>query len=141
MNCSKRNMCTQASRLWLLGISCLLEGDDGGGRLGIGGGRTRKGVCHYIFHTRDVTYISSVFSYITELSLLLRRLGIGAAAECIGEGAMICPHLKLPTLYLKTEVSNGGPAPPAATGLLTSPRSYLACGWLPKRTPAYLQRS
>ena len=34
-----------------------------------------------------------------------------------------------------------GPAPAAATGLLTSLGSYLGCGQLPKRTPTYLQRS
>ena len=57
--------------------------------------------------TRHILYVSCVFSYITELPLLPQHPGIGAAAEGIGEGAMICPQLKLPALYLETEVSNG----------------------------------
>ena len=104
---SRRWPCTQARPLWLLGIPCWLESDDGGGRLGIGGRGSREGVRYHIFYPGHILYVSCVFSYIAELPLLPQHPGIGAAAEGIGEGAMICPQLKLPALYLETEVSNG----------------------------------
>ena len=84
-----------------------MKRSDGGSGLGIGSWGAREGVCHYVFHPRHIPDISCILSYIAKLPLLPRRPGIRAAAEGVGEGAMICPQLKLPALYLETEMPDG----------------------------------
>ena len=74
---------------------------DGSGGLGIGGWGAGESVCYNVFHPWHILDFSCILSYIAKLPLLPLRPGVSAAAEGIGEGVMICPQLKLPTLYLK----------------------------------------
>ena len=71
-----------------------------GTELGIGGWGARECVGHHVFNPD----ISCILSYIAKLPLLLRRPGVRAAAKSVGKGVVICPQLKLPALYLETEM-------------------------------------
>ena len=84
-----------------------MKRSDSGGGLGISGWGARESVCYHVFHPGHIPDIICILSYIAKLPLSPRRPGVSAVAEGIGEGAMICPQLKLPALYLETEVSNG----------------------------------
>ena len=75
--------------------------------LGIGDWGSRQRVSHHVFYPGHIPDVSSILSYVTKLPLLPRRPGVGAAAKSVGEGAMICPQLKLPALYLEAEMPDG----------------------------------
>ena len=97
----------QASRLWLLSIPCWKRRRNGGAELSIGSWEAGECVSHYVFNPGHIPDISCILSYIAKLPLLQRRPGVGAAAKHVGEGAVICPQLKLPALYLETEMPDG----------------------------------
>ena len=80
---------TQASSLWLLGITCWGPGE---------------GVGHHVVHTREVDDVAGVLSYVAELSLLAWCPGVGEAAQSEGEGPVVRPQLKGAAFYLESEM-------------------------------------